>query len=65
MMRETGGTHSCVLAVADAIRVGEDAEVTTPELVRHRIARLLAHLPACVLACALAKAGSVLGDEVD
>jgi DNA-binding CsgD family transcriptional regulator len=63
VVRETGGNPFLVLAVADAIRAGEDAEVTTPELVRHRIARRLACLPAST--SALAKAGSVLGDEAD
>ena len=63
VVRETGGNPFLVVAVADAIRAGEDAEVTTPELVRHRVARRLACLPAS--ASALAKAGSVLGDEAD
>jgi DNA-binding CsgD family transcriptional regulator len=61
VLRETGGNPFLVVAVADAIGAGEDAEVSTPELVRRRIARRLArlHPPAR----ALVKAASVLGDE--
>ena len=44
VLRETGGNPFLVVAVADAIRAGEDAKVTTPELVRRRIARRLAQL---------------------
>jgi DNA-binding CsgD family transcriptional regulator len=62
VFRETGGNPFLVVAVADAIRAGEDTEVTTPQLVRRRIARRLARLrPA---ARQLAKAGSVLGDDI-
>jgi DNA-binding CsgD family transcriptional regulator len=61
VFRETGGNPFLVVAVADALRAGEDTEVTTPQLVRRRIARRLARLrPA---ARQLAEAGSVLGDE--
>ncbi|HEV7607670.1 MAG TPA: AAA family ATPase, partial [Steroidobacteraceae bacterium] len=62
VFRETGGNPFLVVAVADALRAGEDTEVTTPQLVRRRIARRLTRLrPA---ARQLAKAGSVLGDGV-
>ena len=61
VLLETGGNPLFAVAVADAIRAGEDTNVTTPELVRRRIARRLARLnPA---ARDLAKAGSVLGDD--
>ena len=61
VLRETGGNPFLVVAVADAIRAGEDMDVTTPHLVRRRITRRLARLnPA---ARELAKAGSVLGDH--
>jgi DNA-binding CsgD family transcriptional regulator len=62
VFRETGGNPFLVVAVADAIRAGEDTQVTTPQLVRRRIARRLERLrPA---ARRLAKAGSVIGDDV-
>jgi DNA-binding CsgD family transcriptional regulator len=62
VFRETGGNPFLVVAVADAIRRGEDTDVTTPQLVRRRIARRLARLrPA---ARQLAKTGSVVGDDV-
>src|SRR6185295_687661 len=59
--RETGGNPFLVVAVAHAIHDGEDTEVTTPELVRRRIALRLARLQPA--ARDLAKAASVLGEE--
>jgi hypothetical protein len=61
VVRETGGNPFLVVAVADAIRAGEDPGLTTPESVRRRIARRLAHLDPA--ARDLAKAASVLGDD--
>jgi DNA-binding CsgD family transcriptional regulator len=49
------------VAVVDAIRAGEDAELTTPDSVRRKIARRLARLDPA--AQDLAKAASVLGDD--
>ena len=49
------------MAVAEAMRAGEDSELTTPESVRRHIARRYACLgPA---ACDLAKAASVICDD--
>ncbi len=60
VMRLTGGNPFFVVAVADAMRAGEDVASTTPGSVRRQIARRLARLgPA---ASAVAKASSVMGD---
>jgi DNA-binding CsgD family transcriptional regulator len=61
VVRDTGGNPFLVVAVARAMRAGEDTQVTTPALVRQRIALRLARLQPG--ANALAKAASVLGDE--
>jgi DNA-binding CsgD family transcriptional regulator len=58
---ETGGNPYLVVAVADAIRAGEDAKLITPDSVRRQIARRLARLDPA--ARHLAKAASVLGDD--
>jgi DNA-binding CsgD family transcriptional regulator len=61
VLRETGGNPFLVVAVARAMRAGEDTQVTSPALVRQRIALRLARLQPG--ANALAKAAAVLGDE--
>jgi DNA-binding CsgD family transcriptional regulator len=60
VMRDTGGNPLLVMAVADAVRAGENPELTTPASVRRHIARRLARLNPC--AREFAKAASVLGD---
>ena len=60
VLEQTGGNPFLVVAVADAIRAGEDPGLVTPESVRRRIARRLARVDQA--ARALANAGSVLGD---
>ena len=61
VLRDTGGNPLFVVAVADAIRAGEDTAIATPESVRRHVVRRLARLnPA---ARELSKAASVLGDE--
>lgn len=57
----TGGNPFFVVAVADAMREGEDPTSTTPGSVRRQIIRRLARLGTS--ASALAKAGSVLDDD--
>jgi DNA-binding CsgD family transcriptional regulator len=57
----TGGNPFFVVAVTDSMRAGEDPRSTTPGSVRRQIARRLARLGAP--ASALAKAGSVMGDD--
>ncbi len=61
VVRQTGGNPFLVVAVADAIRAGEDPGLTTPESVRRRVARRLARLDTA--AGELAKAAAVLGDD--
>jgi DNA-binding CsgD family transcriptional regulator len=58
---QTGGNPFLVVAVAEAVRTGEDPELTTPESVRCRIARRLARLEGA--ARQLVKAAAVLGDD--
>jgi DNA-binding CsgD family transcriptional regulator len=58
---QTGGNPFLVLAVAEAMRVGDDPDLTTPESVRRSIARRLARLDPA--ARDLADAGSVLGED--
>lgn len=60
VLGQTGGNPFLVVAVTDAIRAGEDPELTTPESVRRRVARRLAGVDRA--ARALANAGAVLGD---
>jgi DNA-binding CsgD family transcriptional regulator len=56
---QTGGNPFFVVAVADALRAGEDPGLATPEAVRRRMARRLAQMhPAAV---ELARAASVFG----
>ena len=59
--RETGGNPLFVVAVADAIRAGEDVAITTPESMRRHVVRRLARLDPA--ARALSKAAAVLGDD--
>ena len=61
MLDQTGGNPFLVVAVADAIRAGDDPGLMTPESVRRRIARRLARVDQA--ARALANAASVLGDD--
>jgi DNA-binding CsgD family transcriptional regulator len=61
VVHETGGNPFLVLAVADAMSRGEDAEVATPEAVRRQIAGRLGRLTPA--ARTLAEAASVLGDD--
>ena len=61
VLGQTGGNPFLVVAVADAIRAGDDPGLMTPESVRRRIARRLARVDEA--ARALANAGSVLGDD--
>ncbi|WP_077089820.1 ATP-binding protein [Mycobacterium rhizamassiliense] len=58
----TGGNPFFVGAVTDAMRAGEDPTSTTPGSVRRQITRRLARSGPS--ATALAKAGSVIGDDV-
>lgn len=58
---QAGGNPFLVLAVADALRVGDEPDVTTPDSVRRSIAQRLAHLDPA--ARDLAAAGSVLGED--
>jgi DNA-binding CsgD family transcriptional regulator len=63
VVRQTGGNPFLVVAVADAIRAGDDPDVNTPESIRRRVARRLVRLgPA---ARDLAGAASVLGDDAE
>jgi DNA-binding CsgD family transcriptional regulator/tetratricopeptide (TPR) repeat protein len=62
VVRQTGGNPFLVQALAEAIRVGDRADLTAPESVRRSIARRLARLDP--VARDLAGAGSVLGDDV-
>ena len=59
--RETGGNPLFVVAVADAIRAGEDVAITTPESMRRHVVRRMARLDPA--ARALSKAAAVLGDD--
>lgn len=61
VMELTGGNPFFVGAVTDAMRGGEDPTSTTPGSVRRQIIRRLARLGSP--ASALAKAGSVIGDD--
>ena len=61
VVHQTGGNPFLVVAVADAIRAGEDPGLTTPESVRRRVARRLARLDTA--AGELARAAAVLGDD--
>jgi DNA-binding CsgD family transcriptional regulator len=61
VLAETGGNPYLVVAVADAIRAGEVAGVTTPESVRRQLTRRLSRLDPATQT--LATAASVLGDE--
>ena len=61
VLDQTGGNPFLVVAVADAIRAGDDPGLMTPESVRRRIARRLARVDE--VARALANAASVLGDD--
>ncbi len=61
VLGKTGGNPFLVVAVANAIRAGEDPCVTTPESVRRRITRRLARVDQA--ARALVNARSVLGDD--
>ena len=58
---DTGGNPLFVSAVADAMRAGEDVEITTPESMRRHILRRMARLTPA--AREVAKAASVLGDD--
>jgi DNA-binding CsgD family transcriptional regulator/tetratricopeptide (TPR) repeat protein len=60
VMQLTGGNPFFVVAVANAMRSGEDVGSTTPGSVRRQIARRLGRLDPN--ASALAKAASVIGD---
>jgi DNA-binding CsgD family transcriptional regulator len=61
VLAETGGNPYLVVAVADAIRAGEVAGVTTPDSVRRQITRRLSRMDSATQT--LATAASVLGDE--
>ena len=61
VLGQTGGNPFFVVAVANAIRAGEDPCLTTPESIRRRITRRLARVDQT--ARALVNAGSVLGDD--
>ena len=61
VLAETGGNPYLVVAVADAIRAGEVAGVTTPDSVRRQITRRLSRLHPATQT--LATAASVLGDD--
>ena len=61
VLDQTGGNPFLVVAVADAIRAGDDPGLMTPESVRRRIARRLARVDQG--ARALANAASVYGDD--
>ena len=61
VLDQTGGNPFLVVAVADAIRAGDDPGLMTPESVRRRIARRLAGVDEG--ARALGNAASVLGDD--
>ena len=61
VLSQTGGNPFFVVAVANAIRAGEDPCQTTPESVRRRITRRLSRFDQA--ARALVNAGSVLGDD--
>ncbi len=61
-MGQTGGNPFLVVAVANAIRAGDDPCVTTPESIRRRITRRLARVSSD--ARALAYAASPLCDDV-
>ena len=61
VLGQTGGNPFFVVAVANAIRAGEDPCLTTPESIRRRITRRLARVDQA--ARALVNAGSVLGDD--
>ena len=59
--RQTGGNPLLVVAVAGALRAGEDVTITTPDSVRRHVIGRMARLnPA---ARAVSKAAAVLGDE--
>ena len=60
--RKTGGNPLFVVAVADAIRAGEDVSITTPESLRRYVIRRLARLDPA--ARELSKAAAVVGCEV-
>jgi hypothetical protein len=60
VLAETGGNPYLVVAVADAIRAGEVAGLTTSDSVRRQITRRLSRLHPATQT--LAKAASVLGD---
>jgi DNA-binding CsgD family transcriptional regulator len=59
--RDTGGNPFLVVAVANAIRAGEDTHLNTPHSVRRHITRRLGLLESA--AGDLAKAASVLGED--
>jgi hypothetical protein len=61
VFEDTRGNPLLVVAVADAIATGEDADLTTPESVRRHIARRLGRLHPVLRQ--FVKAASVLGDN--